>query len=228
VTTVLVEASGDGPFRVVRAAAGGTCEAVIVQTRGGMIGGDRWRVEVRVGPGGSVRLRSVGALLLHPGPTAFRLLLVAGSGARLSWRGPGVIAAPGARGRLLTRVDRASEARVGFSEPARLDPGAEVVLRTVARAGGRILLDDALILDAASGAPSRLGPARHVGSALLLGTGRVRVPLLAPTTEMIVAAGRPRSGVSVVRAVGGSLQELDGVLGPLLEGSVHRAAKGSV
>ncbi|HET9051117.1 MAG TPA: urease accessory protein UreD, partial [Candidatus Dormibacteraeota bacterium] len=126
--TRLLVTSAAGPLRVVRAEAGPVCDAVVVQTRGGLCAGDRWLLDVEVTDGARVRLRAAGATILHSGPAGCRTRLRVTGGARLSYRARGVIAMPGATGVAVTVVEAEPGCRVAVSEI--LAPVAGWVLRS--------------------------------------------------------------------------------------------------
>ena len=105
------------PLRVLfpRAPAGELIEAVLVNTGGGVVGGDRLAVEVEAGADAQVRVTSQAAEKIYrsAGPTcALEARLVAGPGAWLEWLPQETILFDGARLRRSLRVEAADRSRL--------------------------------------------------------------------------------------------------------------------
>lgn len=190
----------------------------MVQARGGLCDRDRWHLVVVLEPGARVRLRGAGALVMHRGVSGCRTDLRVSPGARLSWRSPGVILRPGARGVVVTVVDSAPGGRVAVSEA--VDCPFEAVLRSrlLVRRGGVPLHEEWMEVCAPSRCgPAALGGATHMGTAIVVGPS----PPATPQVDGVPAAwGRARRGISVARALGSSLQAMDAMLGPVVEALV--------
>jgi urease accessory protein UreH len=214
--TYLAAATAAGPLRVVRAEAGRLCDAVVVQTRGGLCDGDRWSLRVELDAGARVRLRGAGAVVMHSGTTGCRTHISAGPGAVLSWRSPGVIARRGVSGALVTVIDGAPRARIAVSEGLAGAERSELRSRVVVRRGERAIHEEWTFIGPAARAASRLGDATHLGAALAVGCDLV-APALDDRQGVLLASGRLRRGPALARALGGSLQEIDDVLGPMVE-----------
>lgn len=213
--THLRSTSGGAPLRVVRAEPAPVCEAVVVQVRGGLCDRDRWHVVVELEPGARVRLRGAGALVMHRGVSGWRTDLHVSAGARLSWRSPGVILQPGARGAVVTVVEIARGGRVALSEVVDCAAGSVLRTRVVVRRGGVPVHEEWMEVGARERAgPAALGDATHLGTAIVVGPS----PSAPPRGDgPPVAWGPVRPGLSVARALGSSLQQIDAVLGPVVE-----------
>jgi urease accessory protein UreH len=219
--TELAHSNADGPWRVVRARTAPVCEATLVQTRGGLLDGDRWRVDVRAERGSSVRLRATGATLAHRGATVCRTKLDVRAGAVLSWRAPGVIAMPGARPRLTTIVAVERGGCAAVSELIAVPRPVEVVVRLVVVRDGVTLHEELCRLDRDPRSAWRMESATHLATAVAVGPGSAaRARHWNAALRGRGAATSPRPGLVVARALGSSLQELDAALGPLIE-DVH-------
>lgn len=129
---VVAEATGDGSTRlaVVRSQAplllrrtGDEDRAVRVHLVGGAagpLGGDRLRLEIEVGPGARLCLRTVAASVALPGPdgAASRVEVHAtvAAGGRLAWLPEPLVAAAGCRHHAGGRVDLAEGARLTWRD----------------------------------------------------------------------------------------------------------------
>jgi urease accessory protein UreH len=216
--TVLAHATAAAPWRVVRAAGARCCEATLVQTQGGMLDGDRWRVDVHALRDSHVRLRGLGATLAHRGAAAARTRLRVAGGASLSWRSPGLIPMDGARVRLTTVVDVAASGSAAVSELIAVPGVCDAVLRVVVLRDGVVLYEERTRFDRDPRAPWRLGAATHLGTAVAV-TPHARdcARHWHAALRGCGAAVSPHRGLVVARALGSSLQEVDAALGPLVE-----------
>jgi urease accessory protein UreH len=216
--TRLARGGAAGPLRVVRAPRGAVCTATVVQARGGLCEGDRWRVEVEAGAGARACLRAAGATVVGPGASALRTRLRVAAGAALAWRSRGLILAEGTRSRITTVVEVDGGGRCAASELVAVTGPRDVVLRLVVRHRGGLRFEERLRLDRDPRAPWRLGAATHLGTAVAAGRG---VRTLARRWEAALGgagtAEALRDDVVLARALGGSLAELDEILGPLVE-----------
>lgn len=215
--TRLLAASSAGPLRVVRAEAGPVCDAVVVQTRGGLCVGDRWLLDVEVTDGARVRLRAAGATILHSGPAGCRTRLRVSGGSRLSYRARGVIAMPGATGVGVTVVDAGPGCRVAVSEIVAPFTGRVLRSRLVVRRHGRAVHEEWTELR--DRGPTQLGEATVLGSAVHVGRG-CTWPRMQVHDGVLAASGAPVPGVTVARALGSSVQAVDALIGPLVE-AIH-------
>jgi urease accessory protein len=84
-----MEVAESGGYRVrFPAAAGGTCEGVLINTGGGLAGGDRMRVDATTGPGARAVLTSQAAEKVYRSDgddTDLAIRLALGPGSRLDW-----------------------------------------------------------------------------------------------------------------------------------------------
>ncbi|HEY2705997.1 MAG TPA: urease accessory protein UreD [Candidatus Dormibacteraeota bacterium] len=216
--TWLARGGAAGPVRAVRGPRAASCAVTVVQARGGLCDGDRWRIEVDAAAGARARVRGAGATVVQPGTSALRTRLRAAAGAELSWRSAGVILAEGARARLTTVVDCDPRGRCAVSEVVAVHGARDAVLRMVIRRGGAVRYEERLRLDRDPRAPWRLGDATHLGTAVAAGRGaRSRARRWEAALDGAGAAEALGPDLVLARALGGSLAELDDLLGPLVE-----------
>lgn len=169
---------GDGPI-APRVTADGV---YLVGQAAGPLGGDDLELTCDVGPGATLRLRSVAASLLLPGPYGgtSRLAVVAtvAAGGTLDLALEPTIAAAGCDHHAVTRVTLAAGARLRLREEIVLGRHAERPGRYTGRLDvtydGRPLLRHELALgdDQVTTSPAVLGPARVVGMLLTAGQAR--------------------------------------------------------
>jgi urease accessory protein len=172
--TVLAHKSHQGPLTVQRAfyPEGAPCHLYLLHPPGGVVGGDRLRIEASLASGSHALLTAPGAGKFYrsAGETAhlrqeFRL----GDGAKLEWLPHEAILFPGARLTARTRIALAGQASFfgweiqSLGRPVleeRFDPGFAVLGLRIEREGRPLLIDrlrldtDAAgtsVLDAASG-----------------------------------------------------------------------------
>jgi urease accessory protein len=147
------------PLRALfpRVPAGELIEAVLVNTGGGVVGGDRLAVEVEAGADAQVRVTSQAAEKIYrsAGPTcALETRLIAGPEAWLEWLPQETILFDGARLRRSLRVEAADGARllaadmVVFGRRARSESFRDGLFydRWEVRVGSRLVWADALRL----------------------------------------------------------------------------------
>ena len=113
--TILAHREQRGPLAVQRPfyPEGSPCHVYVLHPPGGLVGGDRLEIAVRVGEGAQALITTPGAAKLYRsiGPTAEQVqLLQVAAGGSLEWLPQENILFPGARARLRTELD--------------LDPGA--------------------------------------------------------------------------------------------------------
>jgi urease accessory protein len=83
-----MEVAESGGYRVRFPAAGGACEGVLINTGGGLAGGDRMRVDAAIGPGARAVLTSQAAEKVYRSDgddTDLAIRLALGPGGRLDW-----------------------------------------------------------------------------------------------------------------------------------------------
>lgn len=123
--TRLVALRSSGPL-VLRSTPSGL---FLVGGGAGPVGGDRLRLDLTVGPGAAITVRSVAASLLHPGfaDRASRLGIAVhvGEGATLHWLPEPTIALPGCRHATRTRIELQAGARLVWREELILGRGGE-------------------------------------------------------------------------------------------------------
>ncbi|GKY89156.1 urease accessory protein UreD [Sinisalibacter aestuarii] len=100
---------------------GGAFEAVLVNTAGGVTGGDRFATEAVAGPGTALSLTTQAAERAYraagPEPGRIATRLMAGPGARLGWLPQETILYDGAHLSRRLQIDMAADARVLMVEP---------------------------------------------------------------------------------------------------------------
>lgn len=182
--TVLTELRGGGPLALRRT---GREEIHLVGAAAGPLGGDRWRIELYVGAGAALRVRSAAASVALPGPdgAASRLDITAAvaPGGLLDWAPEPLVAAAGARHTTYARVDLAAGAGLRWREELVCgrygeEPGSARSLLTFSHAGRPLLAHDLATGPDAPGwdSPAVLGPARAAGTLVLAGTCCPPVP----------------------------------------------------
>lgn len=201
--TVAAGAGGSRPARVHESGSlrvrfphrdGAALDAVIVNTGGGMTGGDRFALTVNVGAGADVSVTTAAAEKIYRslGPdTVLDLNLTVASGGRLTWLPQETILFDRARLRRKIDVDLAPDAslllaeasifgRSAMGETARSGSFSD---RWRVRVGGSLVFADAIRLDGAI-ARSLAAPAAAAGGAAVASV------LKMPGTEECVAAVR--------------------------------------
>jgi hypothetical protein len=123
-----------------------------------------------------------------------------------------------ARVRLTTVVDVAPGGSAAVSELIAVPTGGDVVLRLVVLRGGAVLYEERTRFDRDPRQPWRLGEASHLGTALaVVANATTCARRWHAALRGSGAATSPRPGLVVARALGSSLQEVDALLGPLVE-----------
>ncbi|AUG81484.1 hypothetical protein CFP65_6852 [Kitasatospora sp. MMS16-BH015] len=194
---------------------GAAARVVVVGAMAAPVGGDRYGLEVGVGPGASLVVTSAAATVSLPGvdgaESAYELTLRVAAGASLDWYPEPVIAAAGSSLRLTTRIELAAGARLRFREEqvfgrhhdwVRGAAPGRLVSRLTVRQAGRLILDQETDLGPGGlASPAQLGPYRAVGQLLAVGWP-VRAPEDSAEGEAVVMepAGE---GVRLVSAVAG-------------------------
>jgi urease accessory protein len=183
--TVLPELSSSGPLALRRTGPTGGPEGAatvhLVGAAAGPLGGDRWRLEVSVGAGAVLHVRSAAASVALPGPdgaaSRYDVVVAVAPGGVLDWAPEPLVAAAGARHVTHARVVLAEGAGLRWREELACGRHGEATgsARTVLAVsyGPRPLLaHDLAVGPAAAGwdSPAVLGDARAVGTLLLAGT----------------------------------------------------------
>jgi urease accessory protein len=171
----------------------------------GPLGGDRLRIEVSVGPGASLTVRTVAASLALPGsdgaPSRLEISASVAAGGRLCWLPEPLIAAAGCRHTAQTTIDVAPGATLLWRDELRCGrhgerPG-DVELLTRLRVGDAEIYRHELAIGPGTpgwSSPAVLGDARAVGSLLIvdpawLETGPPPAQVLGPDAVAMPLAG---------------------------------------
>lgn len=177
----------------------------------GPLGGDELHLTVRVGPGASLTVRSVAAMLAQPGPSGrpsvLRTDVEVGNGATLDWDPQPLISVAGSDHRSTTGLHVGADAQVRFAETLllgrHLEHGGRAALHQRVEVCGGVVLDHELVLgaDAPTG-PGAHGDPRWLHSALVVGDAAATEPdsLVTPTLVRGVFPLAP--GVSLSTAAG--------------------------
>lgn len=197
------------PRRTLATDPAGGVQLHLVGGAAGPLGGDDLGLEIEVGPGARLCVRSVAASLALPGAAggASRLHVTArvAAGGVLRWLPEPLIGAAGCDHVTVTEVDCAEGAALYWREELvcgrYAEPGGDVRISTTLRYGGRTLLrNDVAVGPQAPGwsGPAVLGGARVVGSVLVVDPAWARSgpppaagcpPAVRP--DVVVSAGRP-------------------------------------
>ena len=174
----------------------------VVGAAGGPLGGDEVTLDVDVGPGASLALRTAAASVILPGPLPSRLVVRArvASGGTLSWRPEPTVVARGCRHEVESRIDLAAGARLEWWEEIVLgrhdeQPGS-VASRLDVEVEGEPLLRHAIALGPdhpAWSSPAVTAGERAYGSVLVVDPDRL--PSFAAVTG--TAAVLPLDGPAV-------------------------------
>jgi urease accessory protein len=174
--------------------AGEALEAVIVNTGGGMTGGDRFSIDLTVGEGARLVAGTAAAEKIYrsTGPAAaMTVRLAVGTGGRLAWLPQETILFDGARLQRRIDIELADSASLVMAEAAVF--GRAAMGETVAeglfsdrwrlRRGGRLVFADAALLDGAI-------VAKLAETAVAAGGIALATVLVAPGTDAALAAVR--------------------------------------
>ncbi len=154
----------------------------LVQVGGGPLGGDVMRLDVELGAGEELELRTAAATLVQRGGddavASFTLHARLGARAHLRWRPEPCVVAAGARWHGSVRAELDAGARLGLREQVVLgrygEPGGWVRSEVVVDVERRPLLATATEIDGGDPAhrgPGSTGGARSVGTLVEAGTG---------------------------------------------------------
>jgi urease accessory protein len=203
--------SGGWRWRFPRATE--ICEAVIVNTGGGMAGGDRARVDVVANPGACLLVTSQSQEKIYRAAglaCQVRLKLTATPGARLIWAPQETLLFEGARLARRLEADVADDASLTIYESAafgrlahgetRVDASLHDVWRL--RRGGRLVFAEALGIDDAGATLDRLAVGAGArGLATLVRIAPDAAARLDPLREALAQASGLEAGASVVDGV---------------------------
>jgi urease accessory protein len=210
----------------------------------GPLGGDRLRIEIEVGPGAELTVRTVAAGIALPGrdgaESRVDVTARVAAGGCLAFLPEPLIAAAGCRHQVMTAVDLEAGAGLLWRDEVVCgrhgEAAGDVLLRTSVRLAGRPLYrNDLAIGPSAPGwsGGAVLGDARAHGSLLRVGghhgaatTDAAEPPrLLGPTAVLLALAGP----AVVALATGRDLREVRAALDPLVRGGpagVHPQSSG--
>lgn len=193
---VVAEADGDGVSRLTGLRSEAplvlreTADALyLVSGAGGPLAGDDLVLEVDVGPGATLTVRTAAASVALGGgaPSRVRVEARVGAGGTLRWLPEPVVAARGCDHRMEATVDVAAGGRMTWREEIVLgrhgEPPGSVASRLAVDAGGTPLLRHELAVGPSAphaGGPAIVGAARAVGTLLvvdpLFGVGHPSLP----------------------------------------------------
>jgi urease accessory protein len=212
-----------------------SCEAVLVNTGGGIIGGDRADLSFAAGAGADVTLTTQAAEKIYRAqniPAQISLDLVAGADARLEWLPQETILFDGARLNRAFTLDAQASARVTLLEATvfgRLAMGERSISGHLAdrwrlRRNGKLVFADDLRLSGDIGAllDRRSCGAGARATALLLHIAPDAESLLEPLRESLAGApcqagASAWNGVLAVRLLSPAPEHMRAALSPLLE-----------
>ena len=202
----------------------------LVGGAGGPLGGDDLALDITVGAGASLTVRTAAASMALPGvgPSRVQVRATVAAGGELRWLPEPVVVVRGCIHHMDAAVELEAGAVLMWREELILgrhrEPGGSVVTRASVDFAGHPLLRHELALG--PGHPPAAGPAviagaRAVGSLLFAGL-EVKVPAttLGPTAAVLPLAG---AGAQVIALAGGALE-----LRRLLDAGRHRIAALSV
>lgn len=206
--TRLTRLRSDGPLALRE-----TPDAVyLVGAAAGPLGGDDLALDIDVGPGARLAVRSAAAMIAlpGPGPSTFALRARVGAGGRLDHAPEPTVAAAGSHHLTSADIELADGASLRWCEELVLgrhgEPGGRHVARIDVTVAGRPLLRHELRLDDPAVFPGRavLAGAVAVGGLVLAGPGVTARPFAADGLAVLPLAG---PGV-LVTALAGSAAEL--------------------
>jgi urease accessory protein len=223
---------GESPLLLRRT---GPAEVHLVGGAAGPLRGDDLRLEVEVGPGADLTVRSVAAQLALPGrpglpPSLLTLRATVAAGGTLRWLPEPLIAAAGCDHRTVTRVEVAAGGTLLWRDDLVCGrhneaPGDLRTETTIRYAGRTVHRHDLAVGPSAPGwdGPAVLGPARAVGTLVALPAQALPTGS-APSPE---AAMMPLAGGGVlVTALGLDIRQVRAVLDPLCAARVAAADRG--
>jgi urease accessory protein len=220
--------------------AGGTADGVTVHLVGGAAGplrGDELRLEIEVGPGAALDVRSVAASLALPGrpgmpPSKLEVRAAVASGATLRWLPEPLIAASGCHHLVTTHVEVAAGGRLVWRDDLVCgrhgEPAGDVRMRTTIRYAGSTLYRHDLAIGpgaagwagaAVLGTPDGGSNTEDFGGGRATGSVIVAGPDLPPACVLPGdAAVMPLAGPGMLAvAVGTDIREVRTALDPLCD-----------
>ncbi|MEO5875542.1 MAG: urease accessory protein UreD [Streptosporangiaceae bacterium] len=202
--TRLIRLRSDGPIALRETPDG----VYLVGAAAGPLGGDRLRLELEVGPGATLRVRSAATALTLPGRGESVYEIDARVAGHLDFAPEPTVAVRNCRHRAISRIELGPQGTLRWWEELvlgrhREEPGAHVSRIDVTRDGAPLLRHE-LRLDGAARSRAVLGRARATGSVVLVGPGLTRTPAAAAGYAVLPLAAE---GV-LVTAVGGNSAEL--------------------
>jgi urease accessory protein len=228
--TVAMDVDEQGPLRLrfPRITVANALEAIIVNTGGGVVGGDQLQFEIEAGGGASVSITSQAAEKIYRSSGAdaeISVRLAAAPRARLAWLPQETIVFDRARAKRSIEADVADDGSLTVCEAAvfgRAAMGERVEAgmlrdRWRVRRGGKLVFADALVLD---------GPIAAILDRPAIGGGAIAVATLlqvAPDAESRIDAVRSTFEAHAVEA---GASAFDGLLAARLlaaDGSALRA-----
>ncbi|HMC04286.1 MAG TPA: urease accessory protein UreD, partial [Actinomycetota bacterium] len=199
-------------------------ELVLIGAAAGLLEGDTVTIDLRLGPGARLTVRTTAATLAHPCPdggwTEMTVTAALAPGAVLAWLPEPLVACGGCCHRSRSTVDLGEGAAAVWSEACTLGRSGEragaVRLRLDATLGGRPLLRDGLKYPDGAETPAVLAGYRHTGSVHLLGR-RAKGPFLQLAGPGTTARGLAADAAGLERALGAARATFLSVIGPSLK-----------
>jgi len=195
-------------------------ELVLVGAAAGLLEGDSVTIDLGLGPGAHLTVRSTAATLAHPCPgggwTEVTVKADLAPGAVLAWLPEPLVACGGCCHRSRSTVDLGEGAAAVWYEACTLGRSGEragaVQLRLDVTLGGRPLLRDGLRYPDGAETPAVLAGHRHTGSVHLLGRRATSssCPTGTPSAPFLQLAGIG----TTARAVAADAARLERALGP--------------
>lgn len=171
----------EAPLLVRQDTGDGALTLWLVGGAAGPLGGDDLSMRLVVGPGSSVRVRSVAAMLAQPGVSGgsseLRTEVEVGEDATLDWDPEPIISVRGSDHRSTTSLIATPTSTVRFADAASLgrhdEASGRLSLRQRVEVGGRPVLDHEVVLGEPGPlhGPGAHGPLRLVRSVVTLGLG---------------------------------------------------------
>lgn len=214
------------PPVALRATAGAV---YLAASAAGPLGGDEVHVDVSVGAGALLEVRSVAATVVLPGPTpgSSSTVTVAGVGAGggLRWLPEPTVAVRGCDHRCVARVALAATSSLLWRDELVLgrhgETGGSVLQRLEVDRGGRPLLRTEHALGPrwpGSTGPAGTGGQRAVGTLLAVGAGSRCLRIPPPAAGVRVARAELATDAVVVSAVAGTARAVRAALDHCLAG----------
>jgi urease accessory protein len=213
--TGLARVRSEAPL-TLRHAAG---ELWLVSSAAGPLGGDDLCLDLEVGPGAHLTVRTVAAAVVLPGTSHWTVTARVAPGAVLEFRPEPTVVASGADHHLDFHADVAAGGRLVLREELVLgrygECGGRVTARTTVDLAGAPLLRHEVRLDGAdplTASPAVLGPARAYGTVLRCGEpAGVRDPGSPPRTGpgwAVLTLDGPGELLTAIAATAGELRRL--------------------